>query len=498
MSTHTRVGLFDRYLYQAEEKLAAGQWGKALADVRGLLHEVPKWPDSSMKFMPSPSLDAFIEKLGSQIQQQFLSDVQPVEKQSNGADVVILTSALLKTGGHTREIEDWVRGLADTRTAIITSESIRHCDTAVVAQVSQYVEHHAHQLEDPLEIIQWLLRLIAELNPDRMIVSPAHQDVALLTALSILQFDGTLILNLNLDHNVSPGLFFNRVDNIIVKRPYLYCVIKNEYKLDKLIYIPFARSPTFDHSLKTVDAKSSKTMVSCACTSSLYKIDNDYAYRYADVIADLIIKTRARHVHIGVLSEVIHAEINNRLQQQNISTDHFIHIPYAERLSEVFQQYGVDVLIQTFPVGGGLVAIEAMEAGLMVLSHRAYNSKLYNPVDFCYQGALTWAEPNQLISIIAGLDGPKLLEHKTKALDYYQRYNRPGAIEKLLTSGDLSGFSVDEQWCNELFDYPLDSFRVHGNRNARAKPGKGKRAKLSQEFGRVKRQLARLSGLGKA
>lgn len=492
MIAHTRGGYFDRYLCSAEAHLAAGNFTQALADIRGLLHEVPKWPDSSMKFMPCQGLDFFVETLGSQIERQYLSDVQSVEKQSNVADVVILTSALLKTGGHTREIEDWVSGLVDTRVAVVTSELSGHSDPAIVAQVSRYADYHAHQYDDPLEIIQWLVRLIARLNPDRIIVSPSHQDVALLTALSILKFDGKLIINLNLDHNVSPGLFLSRVDNIIAKRPYLYCVIKNEYKLDKVLYIPFARSPSLDGAAIISDKANGEAIVSCACTSSLYKIENDYAYRYADVIADLIIKARVRHVHIGVLSEAIHSEIHDRLMQHNISSDHFVHIPYAERLSDVFQAYDVDVLIQTFPVGGGLVPIEAMEAGLMVLSHRPYNSKLYNPVDFCYLGALTWSEPAQLFDIIGGLDAPLLQQHKENAAAHYQQFNRPGAIEHLLASGDMTAYPVDEQWCNALFDYPLDSFRVHANRNARSKPVKSPVEKIRRELDRIKRRLRRL------
>jgi hypothetical protein len=493
------AGLFDRLMCAAQAHYDADEIEKALKSINCLLEDVPKWPDSSMKFMPSPSLDAFLERLGERCMQLHFSDIELAESSVREADVLILTSALLKTGGHTREIEDWVSGLDSTRTLLMTSEP-EHCsNSAVVEQISQRITYVSHKYESPVETIEWLVRTIARINPKRLIVSPSHRDVALLTALAVLRFDGKLIINLNLDHNVSPALFLDRVDHIIVKRPYLYCVIKNEYKLPKVIYIPFARRPSLDQNRLaqpvSQDVLSTATRVTCSCTSSIYKIENDYVYRYSEVISDLIIQTGSRHIHIGAISDECNSMIQDRLERSGIPVDRFIHVSYAERLSDVFHDYGVEIFIQTFPVGGGLVAVEAMEAGLMLISHRPYNSKLYNPVDFCYQGSVTWSQPSELFQIIAELDDDKLQEHSQNAVAHYRQFNRPGAMEGLLTSGDLTGYPVDEEWCNALFDYPLDSFRVHANRNARSKLNKTLSVKLKREAKRfLKRIRCYISG----
>ena len=149
-------------------------------------------------------------------------------------------------------------------------------------------------------------------------------------------------------------MFIKRVDKIIVKRPYLYELLKNHYKLNKLVYIPFARAPS-----TTVYPEmdfSRNRLVTCSCASSKYKIENDYAYRYEDIVCEMLIQSGASHIHIGEISDQAKHRIQQNLHRGGIDADKFIHIPYARRLSDVFIKYKVNVLIQTFPIGGALVS----------------------------------------------------------------------------------------------------------------------------------------------
>ena len=57
--------------------------------------------------------------------------------------------------------------------------------------------------------------------------------------------------------------------------------------------------------------------------------------------------------------------------------------------------------------------------------------------------------------------------------EHYNKYNKPGAIEKLLLLKENSGFPVDEVWCKNLYDYPLDLFRIQGNQSGKSQKQSG-------------------------
>ena len=476
------INAYEKAFARSEARIQEGALEAALASVRRLMKVVTKSPDADMEFIPCREIDGLLAQIGSAWRAQ-RADPEPsaAQQPEPSLDVLILTSFVWDVGGHTREIEDWVRGLRGLgqRTAVVTSLPRQASRHSIRNALAERVDFHDHTEATHLGALAWLVETIERLNPHVVIVSPETLDVSLFAALSILEFQGDLILNLTLDHNLSPGLFLSRVDHVLAKRPYLYDLLANEYKRENLIYIPFARSPSVDAARVETRAPRPRgaPLVTFSCTSTRYKIENDYAYRYVDVMVEVLTRTDTRHIHLGDISDAAKEEIVSRLSAAGVAAERFRHIPFAPRLGDVLVDEQVDVLIQTFPVGGGLVVIEAMEAGLVVVNHRCYNTKLFNASDFCYPGAPIWSKTDELIELLSSLDEAALERHHTLSRDYYRRCSQPGAIERMLATRDYSGVPVDEVQTRALYDYPLELGRVLGNRPA-AIPGRSLFARL--------------------
>lgn len=469
---HRGINAYENAYAASAALIEQGDLEASLAEVRRLMKVVTKSPDADMEFIPCREIDGLLSRIGHAWREakpaSTKSPNESITDTDESLDALILTSFVWDVGGHTREIEDWVEKLRDLgkRTAVMTSLPADKSSGKIRDGLAEQTEYYDHDQKGYVAALAWVAETISRLQPKVIIVSPGTLDVALFAALAALDFEGDLILNLNLDHNMSPGLFIERVDHILVKRPYLYCLLKHDYKRENLIYIPFARSPSIPEELvaSRPERDLAAPLTTFSCTSTRYKIENDYAYRFVDVISEMLSRLDVRHIHLGDISESAKQEIVDRMAKAGVDQDRFQHIPFAPRLGDVFVEERVDVLIQTFPVGGGLVAIEAMEAGLVVVNHRCYNTKVFNPSDFCYPGAPVWSDTSELVEVLKGLGEAELERHHQLSRDYYRDCSMPGAIETMLATRDYTGSPVDEEWTRELYDYPLEIGRILGNR----------------------------------
>lgn len=464
--------------------LDTSRFSDAITVLDELLASVARREGSDMQIIPTPDIDSLFKTMAHAIALSGKLAESPTKERT--CDILFITSELYKTGGHTREIEDWCRSLApECRVALLVSKPSTDADFGIRLHDGSNVTTYRCNSQTAMERVSWMRSVILELRPKSVMISPSANDSALFVALCLSHFDGKVFLNLNLDHNVSPGLGLEVIDHVLVRRIYLFQLLRREYDVKNAVYIPFSRSEQTKVKNHTPTFKNGP--VTFSCTSSTAKIASSYGYAFCDVIPEMIIICGLTHVHVGAISESSLAKIQTKLLRVDMS-ERFIHIRYAENLATVFNEYGVNILIQTFPIGGGLVAIEAMRSGLVIVNHKCYRTRQFFAADFNYPGAISWSRPEELFHHLTLMDEEQFARHHSDSLAYYETFNKMGRVERVLKDHVIENTPFDEEYFEELYRYPLDYFRIQSAAPLKVKDSIGFSSRLKRE---IKRLLGR-------
>ena len=481
MKNKNKLYSYAKSILAIENSLGKSDFDDALNELDGLITSVMRREGSDMQIIPTPDIDSLFKTMAQAIALSGNLEESPTKERT--CDVLFISSELYKTGGHTREIEDWCRSLApECRVALLVSKPSTDADFGIRLHDGSNVTTYRCNSQTAMERVSWIRSVILELRPKSVMVSPSANDSALFVALCLSHFDGKVFLNLNLDHNVSPGLGLEVIDHVVVRRIYLLQLLRREYGVKNAVYIPFSRSGQTNVKNHTPTFKNGPATFSC--TSSSAKIASSYGYPFCDVIPEMIIKCGLTHVHVGAISESSVSKIQAKLLEVDMS-DRFIHITHAENLATVFKEYGVNILIQTFPIGGGLVAIEAMRSGLAIVNHKCYRTRQFFAADFTYPGAFSWSRPEELFRLVSLMDEDQFARHHSDSLAYYETFNKMGKVERVLKDHVIENTPFDEEYFEELYRYPLDHFRIQSTAPLKQKDRIGFLDKLKKELRRL-------------
>ncbi len=443
-----------------------GKFDKAVDALGLLIRKITTSKHNINNFYGSSDIDQLIELIVEIHSKQ----ARPLEEkntaESDYGTIALVTSFVLNSGGHTREILDFLREAkkAGQKAYLIVtgSPASSHKEALGSArELSTVVVLEDQPFSSKLNVLGALLS-----SPllEQVIYFPCTSDIALLASIAMAPKTKTVILNLNVDHGYSPGLHIKRIDQIIVKRPLNHILLEQMGLAEKLTYLPFSRSPSgTKHYARSISAA---PYASLSCTSARYKINDSYRFPYKQIVSNILATKKIRHIHVGAISKSQKRFIRKAVLENNLPDDYFIHIPYARRLADVFDSHGVDILLQTFPLGGGLVSIEAMEAGLAIINHTNSDSKLYNLNDFTYKGSLTWKDPADLSEIISNLSKSLLEEHKEISRAHYLEYNQPEIMTSAIFKKDYTGKAFDRKAIKKLYSYEVDQAALMYNSRA--------------------------------
>jgi hypothetical protein len=477
------VGGYRENINIIHSAISNGDVEEACSGLSRMIYSATKRQGSDMKLIPVPDLDKRFEMIGDILGRE--QDANPVR----GRGIVFVTSKFLKTGGHSREIEDWVGNLhKQAPVKVLISEHIRFSDCGSISRLEKVAEFLTHDQTTYSGAIRWIVSTLTKENPATIVISPGAEDIALFVAVSKLKIGGIKILNLNLDHGVSPGIFISAVDKVLARRIYVILFLTDNYGLKNVIYRPLTRTLTSLSDEYNPTFKSG--LISFSCTSSSQKITPFYGDPFDEVVSSMIIRCNSKHVHVGAISTASLLKIRSALREAG-REDGFVHLEFANSLIDVFREYGVNTLIQTFPVGGGLVSLEAMRSGLMIVNHSCYMSHLHNYVDFCYPGAIVWRSRELLYEELNLIGEEDFAMHTRKSKECFRLAVENSRIEDMLINHDFKSAPYDADFFRKAYSHPLDTFRMQFEAPVREKPGSSLGGKIRRELGRLFRQIKR-------
>ncbi len=438
-----------------EEKL------QTLGDELRLMDNQAK--DIANFFADTKKVDDLCQEIGQEIiknDEKIISLCQKPFKQNLN---VYISFALYDHGGHTREIEDWINETYSDRENVILlsmpSQDSHKKQLQKFADSNVRIIHNSSKCS-LVERVQWIQKQLAEIRPEAIFVSTALIDTFVLAAIQP-QLVNKLYWNLSLDSGISPGLHIKSITKIIVKRPYLYFYLKEKLKLTNLAFIPFNRPDVVGDLSNYVSREVDKKTITASCTSAPHKISSSYEHKFIEVIPTILSITKGSHIHIGAILPEELEKLHLNMQKLGVDKDKFIRIEFVTSVAKALIENDVDILIQTFPIGGGLVTIEAMQSGKMIINNKNYRSHLLNVSDFCYEGAFAWSDPSELYKYLKNLTRDEIVRQSHLSRQHYQKNNHSKNLKTISDPRNMVGISIDEKkdYVDEQYNYALDYYQ---------------------------------------
>lgn len=444
---------------QIEELIIKNNLEAALAEISKILAIATSDQDSILNLIDVLEVDQMLQLIGKKIlqEQKFDFGNKNINKNLN----VYLSEEVYKNGGHTREIEDWINNTySNKENILIITGFFYNSDKNVLKKLKEknikvLINYNASS-KDRVGNIKWLQQQLYNLKPNAIFLSSTRSDIISIAALQP-ELSEKLFLNLSLDHGVSPGIHIKHLTKIIVKRPYLYFYLKDKFNFQHLVYVPLNRPDVIklkEFRLKSLDEE----IITASCTSAAQKIETNYIYKFVEVIPQVIKATGGKHIHVGAMSQEGLSRLYNIMDELGINRNRFIKIDHVASLARFLSENDVDILIQTFPIWGGLVTIEAMQAGVAIINHKHLYSYILNAVDSCYKEAFSWKRPEELYEFLQGLNREEISNQKKLSRDYYLKYHDPKLLSNFVDIENFVGIDVSdlENFIKKEFNYNVD------------------------------------------
>jgi len=274
------------------------------------------------------------------------------------------------------------------------------------------------------------LNRLRALRPRKLILMNHHNDPVAIAAAQPSLADETifyhhadhqLCLGVTLEHTVHvdphPMGIHNCRDNIGVKNP---------------VYWPFIAE---DHGKRKSPAWMTDGTLRTCSTGSVNKFESPYKIQYADVMPRLLECTGGVHVHIGPLSEGTLSHIRNALVTLGIPPQRFVHIPWVRSVWKALQSLKIDVVIASFPQGGGKALIETMGSGTPMIGHLCYISPFLGGPDLYYPGAFHWTRVEELFDRLRSLTPAQLQRESDDARRHFEQFHTVEALARAIDGG---------------------------------------------------------------
>ncbi len=430
---------------------------KRINQIAERFHLIEKTPLHYNYFIDVKDIDLECQKIGKEILDQNFS-LRKIENSRNNT-VVFITTVLLSHGGGARMLEDYIniyKKLGMECVIIVTG--LRESHKEVIKKFQANAEVILINSDSYYGRIFELQNLLAKINPEITFMFHFHSDFVALCGVQ-KELVNKIYLVLILDHSVSIGVHIPYLTKIIVNRKYLLHYLRDKAGIEenKLCYIPLTKID----QLSAEKIRNRKYMVdgtvnTASCTSCVSKINDLYKYRFVESIVEILKITKGKHFHIGAINQSQLDFIKNSLKQLGIEEESFIHIPQTECLAQFFFKNDIDVLIQTFPIGGGLVTIEAMQAGLKIVTHLHAYSYIYNMQDWHYPEAFFWSNVEDFYNHMRSLNKENIYEEGLISRKYYEDFLMD--LEHFFTRDDITGYKPEYDEIRKCYNYPLDIF----------------------------------------
>lgn len=385
---------------------------------------------SVAKIFADARLDAACQRIGADCAAR-LPAVEPA--QAAQTDCVVLVTELWWAGGHTAALEDLLETKRFGERIVILHTDLYdrpHPEVAATRFGAVATAEIAPKggLADKLA---WTLKRLRELRPKRLIVMNHHDDAAAIAAAQPSVAEETIYYH-HCDHHLALGVTLAHAVHVDIS-PMAWHNCRDALGIEKRAYWPLT---AHDLGARTgggwmVDGN----LRTCSSGSSLGKFEHAYRYAYADVVPRIMACTGGLHVHIGPLSEFTLARIRGSLNALGIPPQRFVHVPRVRSVWQAFDAFKIDVMLASFPLGGGKVLIEAMGSGTPAIGHDCYISPFFSGREMFYPGAFMWQHPDELLAHLRGLTAARLEDESRVARARFEQFHTLDALTRAIDGG---------------------------------------------------------------
>lgn len=354
-----------------------------------------------------------------------------------GHKIAYIASILRDVGGHNILLKHWIR---------ILSEKFPHQELYITKIdkkplrfpfMKKNLEENGVKIKELprnasfLKKILNLKNIIEKSTPDTLIIFTHPNDVTLIPALSALSTKPHVIFFNHADHvfwlgkKLSDCVIEQRIDGAKFSKKY------RKINVNQFI-VPLTTEIKPEKVSKKIFGVPESSTLSISI-GGIMKVEIPYEYNYYKTI-ETILKKFPNHYHMFVTDhppKTLPDELSN--SPDDLKKRFIINGPFPN-LAPI---YGAgDFLIDTFPVGGGMVIVDAMACGLPIVSLRNKEFSIVSdggaevPQDYPF----ITTDYNEFIDSISRLiENSQLRKISGKQLfDYYLENLSPNAIQTLL------------------------------------------------------------------
>lgn len=404
---------------QLNQLVDAGDIEHALAFTRFIVDHVRHDPAATSLVLGSPALDKLCARIGATTLAQLRQHGLPTAADAP-ADVIILATELYALGGHSRVIEDFIRAQPHKRHLLMLTDFFGSADDNALSVFRAVgVDVQRAPAGSRLDKLLWTQMALARHPQAQVFLFNHHADAVAIAAVQP-GLNREVLFCHHGDHNLCLGVHLPHARHIDFFAPFQHACAARGCPAE---YWPLsvpdggARTPdTTRHALRT-------------CSSGSWsKFDQPFAFHYAELVAPILQTTGGSHLHIGDLPDAVRAEIAASLQSAGIAADRFSHLPRVPSLWQALLDESVDLYIGSFPIGGGRALIEALGAGIPVITFRHPVSPMLGTTGLGPADSWSWAQPDELLQILGEATPEALARRGQQARAHYLQHHAPDTL----------------------------------------------------------------------
>lgn len=371
------------------------------------------------RLFASELIDSFCETLGRiELNRRGYSPLRPLPRNDN---ILLNVSYLNKQGGGIyAEIKDIIRIHADKKVYLLLADVSDESglQDGILEDLAEFkdfltIVYNPEQGEHKL---QKLFDIITDINPSKIYHYCGHN----MCANNALIQSGLSqnIVVFSIDHGFSLGLDNSSVDCIIAKTPNQYKLLRRHFG-SKVIYIP-----VWEKALPVSSAykpfRNHDNLNTATAAARYYKFEGGPC-PYEEFVANLLKLTNGRHIHYGPIPAQQLQLISDKLRQNGIPEQNFVHIEWADNLPQSLLENDVDLFIMPFPVSSAKIAIQLEAAGIPLISFRG-DTRIQSS-DYLAPAVLIWNTLQEFKQSLLSLTPQKLAEMSSLEQKHFQTVN---------------------------------------------------------------------------
>jgi|GEM_PF-3447148 len=340
----------------------------------------------------------------------------------------VLATVLYRWGGHTAVIRDLAEALPEAPRALwltlahpealgLRKEAV---DRTGLSQKVRFFPGYR-----PGVAVRQMIDALGDLRPARIFLMHHPEDcVAATVAAAATAMGASVFLLHHADRTPSSGLFLREV-KIVDFTPRAWAFTRS------ILGLPSTWLPlTCPDPGRKRDHFLTSGVLTTALSGSIPKVMSLSAPTYPVLVEEILSISGGRHVHIGPLPEETIIRIRKQLSGKNIPLEKFVYIPLVPRLTEALLENEVDLVINTYPLGGARTAVEVMAAGIPMVWFSPEEKQDPIHTQMKYPTAPVWHRFEELKALLEGVDLDWLQKQGKEAGNWYEYRHHPKIWKK--------------------------------------------------------------------